>query len=240
MDPMGPISHASTRARRWALLAAVTAFAATAALAMGTGSAGAAKTTILGAAAPVRPACPTNCRVEGKVTAIQTGIGSQEKPFRVPFTGKIVAWSIKLGKPAKKDINFFNDLFKGEASARLAVLKPIRKKKLTYELKAQSPLEKLAAFFGSTTTFALNRPIKVKEGQLVALTIPTWAPDFALGGSSGNTWRGSRKKGHCLKPDDIAGGKAQQGIGTERVYGCNYAGARHLFTATLVRRGGDK
>jgi hypothetical protein len=136
----------------------------------------AGKGKVLGAANSVPASCPQDCLVEARVTGFQTMIEDGRDPFRVPNHGRIVAWSIKLGTPAKEDVKHFNQRF-GSSQARLAVLKPVklRKGKRGYRLLRQGPIENLGPFFGETTTFGLQRALKVRKGNVIALTIPTWA-----------------------------------------------------------------
>jgi hypothetical protein len=252
MEPMGHEAHACPRPRARLLCAVVACLAlvATTVIALEAGRADAApKVTVLGAAAPATPGCPKDpCEAIARTTGFQTGIGRAADPFRVPHRGSIVAWSIKLGKPAGEDLEFFEDEF-GQSQARLAVLKPIMKQikkgNPVYKLKHQTPVEVLQPFFGQTTTFTLQRPLNVKKNQVVALTIPTWAPALARINSGRMTWMASRKRTRCGTTNDgatnlaqIKGGKAQQGVGKERAYGCNYRGARVLYSATLVKRPG--
>jgi hypothetical protein len=207
--------------------------------------------TVLGAAASVKPACPNECQVVARVTGIQTAIGSRRKPFVAPFRGRIVAWSIKLGRPEQKDYNCLTNgcgsfpAF-GEPKARLSVLKPLRKQiragRPMYRLLRQSPVEELKQFLGTTTTFTLGQPLKVGRGQIVALSAPTWAPAFAIN-QGRSSWRGSRKRKRCantnnskLNAQQAREGRAHQAVGTERIYACAYGGARLLYSATLVRR----
>ena len=241
MTRMGHDAHASARPRRLAAVLAAGALAAAIAFAAATGEAGAApKTIVLGAAAPANPSCPDSCQAIGKTTGFQNTIGKTKSPFAAPFTGKIVAWSIKLSRPSTKQVEFFEDFFEGTAQARVSVLKPIMKKikagKPVYKLKGQTPLEQLGPFFGTTTTFALQDPLKVKEGQIVALTVPTWAPAFAVGLGGDTAWQASRKHTKCNKATDIQAGRAQQGLGSDRAYGCVYKTARLLYSATVVAR----
>ena len=226
------------RLHRIGVIGAALVFAATLAIALG-GSAGAApKIAVLGSAAPAAPSCPANCQAVGKTTGFQTSIGKIKSPFTVPYPGKIVAWSIKLSAPTDKQIDFFEEFFGGPPKARISVLKPVMKQikqgKPIYRLKAQSPVEDLAPFFGQTTTFQLGAPIKVKAGQIIALTTETWAPAFAVGLGGNTSWLASRKRGKCTKAADIQAGSAQQRLGSDRSYGCNYKTARLLYSATLV------
>jgi hypothetical protein len=237
---MGPAASALGRPRRLValLLAAATLTALT--LHAATSASAAPKTAVLGAAAPATPSCPDSCQAIGKTTGFQTTIGKTKSPFAAPFPGRIVAWSIKLSQPTSKQMEFFEDFFGGPPQARLSVLKPIMKKikagNPVYELKAQSPVEELNSFLGTTTTFALQDPLKVKEGHIVALTVPTWAPAFAVGLGGNTAWQASRKRTKCNKAADIKAGTAQQGLNKGRTYGCTYKTARLLYSATVVAR----
>jgi hypothetical protein len=219
----------------------VAVLVAAAAISAGTGSAGAAlKVLVLGAAAPATPSCPDSCQAIGKTTGFQYKIGKTQSPFAAPFTGKVVAWSIKLSRPSSKQIDFFNDFFGGDPTARISVLKPIQKQikkgHPIFKLKSQSPVEELSPYLGTTTTFALQTPLKVKKGQVVAMTVPTWAPAFAVNLGRKTSWLASRKRTKCNKAGDIKAGSAQQGLNSRRAYGCVYKTARLLYSATLVAR----
>jgi hypothetical protein len=199
------------------------------------------------------PSCPGKivngievipCRVEGHVTGFQSMAAGVEQPYEAPFDGKIVAWSITLARPSRNDtgttaneVGFFNDFLGTPSEARIGVLRPVEgSKPPKFTLARQSPIEILNHYFGSKVIFALEHPLTVLRGQVVALTIPTWAPMFAFGVSGENTWRGSRKPDHCSSRPDIQGGHPQQGVGKTKTYGCYYSNARLLYTATLVKQ----
>ncbi len=184
-----------------------------------------------------------SCKVEGHITGFQAVADGVAKPFEVPFDGKIVAWSITLSRPSTKEtdtttneVAFFNEFLGKPSEARIGILRPIEgSKPPQYKLVRQSPIEILNPYFGSTPIFALDHPLTVLKGQVVALTIPTWAPMFAFEVSAENTWRGSRLPEHCVSKEDIQGGHPQQGVGKTKTYGCYYSNARLLYTATLVK-----
>jgi hypothetical protein len=248
MRPMGSHAHAYARLHRLSIATALAVFVAALAALLGTGFAGAApRIEVLGAAAPATPSCPANCQAVGKTTGFQTMIAGQKNPFVVPFRGRIVAWSIKTGAPGTKpnpnnnnqsDLEFFNKTFGGGPRARISVLKPIMKEikegRPIYKLKSQSPVEDLSGFLGQTTTFTLDVPLRVKPNNIVALTVPTWAPAFAINQAANTKWKASRKKGKCNATADILSGSPQEAIGSERAYGCNYSTARLLYSATVV------
>jgi hypothetical protein len=198
------------------------------------------------------PSCPGKivnnvevipCRVEGHVTGFQAIAGGVPRPYEAPFDGKIVAWSITLARPSRKDtekmtdeVGFFNEFLGKPSQARIGVLRPVEDSKPPrFTLVRQSPLQILNPYFGSTVIFALEHPLTVLRGQVVALTIPTWAPMFAFNVEDDNTWRGSRLPDHCSSKEDIQGGHPQQGVGKVKTYGCYYSNARLLYTATVVK-----
>jgi len=215
---------------------------------------------VLGKTAETPPAsCPGKivnnveikpCRVEGHVTGFQAMADGTEDPYEAPFDGKLVAWSITLAKPSRQEtktttdeLGFFNDFLGAPSRARVGVLRqegetdPPR-----YKLIRQSPLKTLNPYFGSTPIFALDHPMWVLKGDVVALTVPTWAPMFAFNVPADNTWRGSRQPEKCSSREDIQTGHPQQGVQKTKVYGCSYSNARLLYQAWLVKRpaGGER
>jgi hypothetical protein len=218
------------------------ALAAVDSVALGASLASAAPTLILSAAKPATASCPQNCLVEARVTGFQRSIGEVRNPFVVPERGEIVAWSVKLGKPRKADRRAFNREF-GASVARISVLRRVKGSKSPprYKLLRQGPAEDLGPFFGSTTTFTLTTPMPVGRGDIVALTIPSWAPAFAVGQGGATRWVASRrpteKRGGCTTEGGFANveaGSPQQKKGSQRPYGCTYDSARLLYSATFV------
>jgi hypothetical protein len=160
--------------------------------------------------------------------------GKKSNPMMVPHTGKIVAFTISLGKPTDEQFKFFEDLYGGPASVRLSILRKgkTRKTRLTHRLLRQSPVYRVDHYFGSTPTFALDTPLKVSPKNIVALTVPTWAPAFAVGLPRSNWWRSSRKKGQC---GNVSQRAAQESLGSIVSFGCTYhTGARLMYTATYI------
>jgi hypothetical protein len=174
--------------------------------------------------------CPANCQVVGKVTGFQVQQGTAKDPFRSTGSGKLVAFTIRLGKPTAKQVKFFTRLFGGPPRARLSVLRPAKEKR-RHRLTGESEVFELAPYYGSTPTFALARPLTVQPGYIIALTVPTWAPAFAVGFGTDQAWRSSRDPGAC---NDVSQAAAQETLGSLRRYGCFYRTARLLYSATVV------
>jgi hypothetical protein len=90
----------------------------------------------------------------------------------------------------------------------------------------------LSPYLGQTVKFGAS--LRVEKDDIVALTIPTWAPAFAQNLSAKNAWRASRETGTCTNTTDVRQGEPQQKVGTRATYGCRYSTARLLYTATVV------
>jgi hypothetical protein len=196
----------------------------------------AATLTEVGALAPSSPAtvpsCPaTPCLAVSRTTGFQVKVGPANKPLAAPRNGTIVAWTITLAKPNANQIKFFNANEGGVAEAGIAILRPVRKPNLTYKLISQSPLVKLQPYFGKTVQLPLESTIPVKKGDVVALTVPTWAPALAVGFGNDTSWRASRSKRQCASTSTQT---AQTRIGTSVQYYCLYQTARLTYSATLI------
>jgi hypothetical protein len=176
----------------------------------------------------VDPSCPTDCQAIGRVSGYPVQIGSLKNPFLINEPGKVVAFTIKLGKPDAQQTTFFSNLFGGNASVRLSILKPARLK-YRHRLLAQSDVVDVSTYFGSTPTFALKAPIEVKPRSVVALTVPTWVPAFAVSQPTNVAWRFSRQ--NC---DDAQEPAAQQTIGSLRTYACFKRTARPVYSVTFI------
>lgn len=218
---------------------------------------------------------PRACVAEGKITGFQVfQKGSQGKNFIVPFNkGKVIAWSIQLSNPLKKDSQkygpaqqpYFNMLFGKPSKARISILRKVKngpKYPPRYRLIRASGTQLLNRYFGTEIKFAI-KPLNVIKGDIVALTIPTWAPAFWVpyacnNSPSGglvnparcanarkyNTWRGSRAPGLCGigtdafdRPNEaLQKSHPQQKVNSTKRYGCYYDAGRLLYKATVVAR----
>jgi hypothetical protein len=188
---------------------------------------------VLGTTNPATVAsCPASpCLAVSRTTGFQVKVGSARNPIGVPRDGSIVAWTITLGKPNATQIKFFNTNEGGVSEAAIAVLRPQKSPNLTYKLIAQGPLTKLQPYFGKTAQFPLETTIKVKKGDEVALTVPSWAPALALGFGNDTSWRASRPKKQCTT---TSAQTAHTQINTSVQYFCLYQTARLTYSATLI------
>ncbi len=178
------------------------------------------------------PSCPASpCLAVSRTTGFQVKVATVENPLTAPRSGTIVAWTIMLGKPNATQVAFFNANEGGPSEAGIAVLRPQRKPNLTYKLIAQSPPVKLQPYFGKTAQFPLTTTLAVKKGDVVALTVPSWAPALALGFAKNTSWRASRQKSECSSTSTQT---AHTQIGTSVQYFCLYQTARLTYSTTLI------
>jgi hypothetical protein len=178
------------------------------------------------------PSCPSpTCLAVSRTTGFQIKIGSTRNPLAAPRNGVVVAWTIMLGKPNSTQVKFFNANEGGVSEAGIAILRPERHTKLGYKLVSQSPLVQLQPYFGMTAQFPLASTLPVKKGDIVALTVPTWAPALALGFSHETSWRASRPKKQCSATNSQS---TQTTVGSTVQYFCLYQTARLTYSATLI------
>lgn len=220
--------------RRATQIAAATA--ATALIALLVPSIASARLTELGGTDLGTPSCPSNpCLAITRTTGFQLLMAGRRNVFAAPRDGRIVAFTLALGKPTKKQIDFFNTQSGGKASARIAILRQVpstRKGVVLYRLQAQSDPFQLQPYFGQTVQFPLYTSLLVRKGFVVALSIPTWAPALAVNGLDNSfAWRASRVKPCSENPERQP---PQVTPGSTRQYFCTYRPARITYSATLV------
>ena len=215
------------------------------------------------------------CIAEGNVTGFQVfQKGHAGKNFVVPFNkGKVVAWSIQLSNPTARGSArlgpaqrpYFNRLFGSPSKARISILRQVQggpKFPPRYRLIRASGTQILNRYFGTEIKFAI-KPLNVIMGDIVALTIPTWAPAFwvpracnvnangdylvpdtCARAQRANTWRASRAPDKCAigtdafdRPNEaLQKSRPQQKTNSVKRYGCYYDGGRLLYKATVVAR----
>jgi len=221
---------------RFSIIGLAIAVIALAAAVGADGAATASRTTVvLGSTATMPdPSCPDlPCQAVGSVTGFQVSTSQDRLPFLVPRSGKVKAWTLTLAQPTNRQRSFFNGFFGTPPEARLAILRRVPgTNPPRYNLRRQGSVHVLSPYLGKTVKFGAN--LRVERGDIVGLTIPTWAPAFAQELSAQNAWRASREPGRCTNTTDVRQGKPQVRVGRRATYGCRYNTARLLYTATVV------
>ena len=198
--------------------------------ALGLPAVSSAKITELGQLADgVRGACPENCQAVSRTTGYQAKVGPERTLYQAPADGRIVAWTIALGKPGPKQAAFFTERLGGESQATIVVLGP--EKKLVRRVVAKAPLQKLTDYFGQVVQFPLERSLAIKKGQYVGLSVPSWAPALQIGLGADTSWRASRAKDTC---GDTSTQSALVGSRTAVPFACLFKTARLTYSATMI------
>jgi len=215
-------------------------FLALAILALALPLAASGKIVTLGEADPALPTskCPNDpCLAAYQMTGYQdVASNAKKRPYVIRRDGQIIAFTVKLGKLTQEQIDFFDGRFDDPASVRLSILRKGKKKPRLHDhrMLAQSEVFSVEKHFGTSPTFVLKEPLTVERGNIVALTVPTWAPVLASEQERAEYWRSSRSKGNCGTAQENAPPSAHMRVGSLRDWRCSYRGERLLYTAIYV------
>jgi hypothetical protein len=197
--------------------------------------------------APVCPkgVTPANCLIVlTRTTAVQTTTDGVVNPTKVKRAGFIVAFTIglaQLSSNAKTDrgyLHLLDTTYGGTSRVALTVLKPGPKN--SYTVAAQSPIFHVEPYLGSVSQLPLSLPptfsaftaLPVARGDVIGLTVPTWAPVLAYNlTSNAFTYRQSRTS-NCTHA--AATETAQLTVGLKAQYLCSYTGTRVEYSATEI------
>ena len=198
-------------------------------------------------AAPVCPkgVSPSQCFIIlTRTTAIQSLSDGVTYPTAVKQDGWIVAFTVGLSKLStnasteKNYLHVLDQAYGGTPQMALTVLKTGTKSNFT--VAAQSSIFHLIPFLGSVLQEPLSLPpsftsftaLPVKRGEVIGLTVPTWAPVLSYNlNASKFAYRQSRRA-NCTH---AAGTQtAQLTVGSNAQYLCSYTGTRVEYSVTEV------
>ena len=167
-------------------------------------SAGKVETTTVtlgGTSSTPDPSCPDlPCQAVGSVTGFQVSNGQAQNPFLVQSGGTIKSWTLTLAQPTNSQRSFFNGFFGTPPEARLAILRRVPgTNPPRYNLRRQGAVKVLTPYLGQTVKFGAS--LKVEKGDIIGITVPTWAPIFSQELRATNVWRASREAGHLHQLD---------------------------------------
>lgn len=180
--------------------------------------------------------CPGFSAADCKIVVVrQTGfqakVGTTGAFSTQKVSGNVVAWTVSLaGVPAAK-VKTVSDTYGGTPKAAVVVLQPLGKS--NFRVVGKGPLVDLTDYLGTTPTFALPTALPIKPGQLVGITVPTWAPILQIGLGSDTSWRSSRPLKESVA-GDFRTQRALVGDTTDGFFGALYQRARLVYSATVV------
>jgi hypothetical protein len=196
------------------------------------------------------PSCPKGVSpsqcfiILTRTTALQTASDGVNNPTTVKNGGWIVAFTVglsQLSTNATTEHNYLKTLdqaYGGTPQLALTVLKPGPKN--TYTVAAQTPVYHVTPFLGLTLqeplalppTFATFTALPVKAGDVIGLTVPTWAPVLTYNLNSTKFVYRQSRMANCK---NAAGAQtAQLTVGESARYQCQYAGTRVEYSATEI------
>jgi hypothetical protein len=181
------------------------------------------------------PTCPKgvsgqNCTIIlTETTALETLSDGVYYPTTATRPGRIVAFTVALAKLSKGEIQGLNSSYGGTAQVAITVLRPGAKRLFT--VIAESPLYHVQPWFGHVVQFPLTTTLPIRAGDVVALTVPTWAPVLAINLDPKKfSYRASRSS-QCTT---INIQSAQLNIGDNTQYRCFFNATRVEYSATEV------
>ncbi len=193
----------------------------------------------------VAPTCPSSVKpaqctiILTRDTALATIRDGVSYPTLVHRAGRLVAFSVGLSNLStntstrKKDINYLNQTYGGDAQVELTVLKRVGRKGQRWKVVANSGIWHVVQYLGSVAQIPLLNSIEVVPGETIALTTPTWAPVLSIDQTAGKfAYRQARgSKPNCTGPS--SSNQAQK-VGQTSNYPCKYAGTRIEYAATEI------
>lgn len=202
-------------------------------------------TTPLTAPECPRGVSPSQCFIIlTRTTAVQTTSDGLVYPTKVKSAGWIVAFTVGLSRLStvpKTERTFLHTLdtaYGGTPQLALTVLRPGPKN--TFTVVSQSGTLHLIPFLGQVlqeplslpTAFKTITPLAVMPGDVIGLTVPTWAPILTYNlNASKFAYRQSRKA-NCKNSASV--NTAQTKVGQSEQYLCSYTGTRVQYSATEV------
>jgi hypothetical protein len=179
-----------------------------------------------------------------RTTAVQTTSDGVAYPTKVKRAGWIVAFSLGLSRLStdatteRKFLHTLDQAYGGTPQVALTVLRPGPKNSFT--VVSQSGTLHLIPFLGQVLqeplslppAFKTMTPLAVKPGDVIGLTVPTWAPVLTYNlNASKFAYRQSRKA-NCK--NSATANTAQTKVGQSEQYLCSYTGTRVEYSATEV------
>jgi hypothetical protein len=184
------------------------------------------------AAAPssTRPSCPgLPCQALTRTTGFQAAVAGAHNAMVVHLAGWVVSWTITLAKPTAEEVSFFDQLTGGPPQAALVTLR--QGSNYRFRVVGVTPTIALTPLLGQTKVMTLAEPLAVLPGEVLGLSVPTWAPALALGLSGATAWRASRAHGNC---GDVTTPTYEIHTGGLGRFQCVYRNGRLTYGATIT------
>jgi len=205
----------------------------------------------------ISPTCPANAQktkctiILEQMTALETLRDGIVDPDTIKQSGVISSFTLGLASDTLITPTIYaakNQEYGGPPEAQITALIPTgTAAHPSYRVAAESNVVKLHSEFGKVAEFPLVTPLPVVRGEVLALTVPTWAPvlsfeldttKFAYAQSrigtktTIKTSSGTQQVSSCSTASST--NLAQIVVGELSGYGCTYAGARIEYSALEI------
>jgi hypothetical protein len=197
----------------------------------------------------VSPTCPTDAQggackiVLTQVTAYETLRDGVANPTTIKQSGEISSFTLGLTGTSvvtAKDLTYLDKTYGGPPEAQLTVLRSVgTAANPTFRVAAESPIFKLRPELGQVAEFPLVAPLPVVRGEILALTVPTWAPvlsfeldttKFSYAQSRAKQTTSSGSSCNATAPANLA----MITIGELSSYSCTFPGTRVEYSALEI------
>ena len=181
------------------------------------------------------PSCPDlPCQAVGSVTGFQVSNDQTQSPFLVKTRRHDQVLDADPGPADQQPAHLLQRLLRHPAGGAPGDPPPRpRHQPAALHLRAQGAIKVLSPYLGQTVKFGAS--LKVEKGDIIGITVPTWAPIFSQGLERRATSGGpAANRAPAPTRPTSARAKPQETVGKRATYGCKYSTARLLYTATLV------
>lgn len=200
---------------------------------------GATKTALVAPSCPPNVS-PANCTIIlTRATALETIRDGVDYPTTAKKAGYVVAFSVGLSALSNNrstrlsDLKYLDHQYGGTTQLAVTVLAPVgNKRQRVWKVAAESPLFHVQPYLGEVVQFPLTTALRIKKGDAVALSIPTWAPVLSIDVDKTKFAYRQSRKSNCGNPAGTS--QAQMTIGESAHYACDYPGTRVEYSATEV------
>ncbi len=186
---------------------------------------------------------PTGCdSIAARTTVLQSFSNALDYPDAATRRGSITSFTISLNRLSnnssteEQDVGLLNRAYGGEPRAALVILSHTLRP-FQYKVVRESATYDLTPYLGTIAHFRLTRSLPLEAGDLIGLTVPTWAPAIQNGFNPNSVAYRESRTTNCSNPPSQQTSRA---VGSRADYICSYTGMRAEYSATEAISAGSR